>query len=260
LLLADDQEITRNPTNGGIGTVTVFDGSQWLPPQTMFLEAKIIPPSLSTAIVTLFWDINPPSVLDFNNLWIPPGATTLWPGNLGGDRVHYPGDMQARSVTTSATNGALRDFIIPSTDAAIKDGALFQFMFLLNDGAGHILPCAFPLNEANPASVQPFEFMLHAIVVQRGGVTITNNVIHPENGQMTFVNYTVSTSGPVTIIVFSLSGSIVNVLQNGTQSPGQYSVSWDGKNRGGRAVARGIYFIRVVGPGFDEFRKVLVVR
>jgi hypothetical protein len=39
-----------------------------------------------------------------------------------------------------------------------------------------------------------------------------------------------------------------------------YTTGWDGKNCGGRIVARGIYFIRVVGPGFEEMRKVLVVR
>ncbi|HVP19829.1 MAG TPA: FlgD immunoglobulin-like domain containing protein, partial [Spirochaetia bacterium] len=74
------------------------------------------------------------------------------------------------------------------------------------------------------------------------------------------VHYTVSTAGPVTITVFDLSGSVVNVLQRGSQGQGVYTTAWDGKNRGGRVVARGIYFIRVVGPGFDEIRKVLVVR
>ena len=240
--------------------VTIFDGSQWLPPDNTFLEARIMPPSLSGATVTLYWDVSPPAALDFNNLWIPPGATTLWPGNPGGDRAHSPGDSQARSIASSGSNGALRDFLIPNTDPAIKDGALFQFLFLLNDGAGHLLPCAFPLNPANPASVQPFEYMLHSIVTQRGGVTITNNVIRPDNGQTANLTYTVSTPGQVTIIVFDLSGSIVNVLQRGSQGAGTYTTAWDGKNRGGRAVARGIYFIRVVGPGFDEIRKVLVVR
>ena len=47
-VLAEDQNITRDPTRGGIGLVTYFDGSQWLPPQNVFLEARIIPPSLST--------------------------------------------------------------------------------------------------------------------------------------------------------------------------------------------------------------------
>ena len=34
----------------------------------------------------------------------------------------------------------------------------------------------------------------------------------------------------------------------------------DTQENSGRPVARGIYFVRVVGPGFDEMRKVLVVR
>jgi len=50
------------------------------------------------------------------------------------------------------------------------------------------------------------------------------------------------------------------VLTRGTQAAGTYTTSWDGKNRSGAPVARGIYFIRVVGPDFDEIRKVLVVR
>jgi hypothetical protein len=240
--------------------VTVFDGSQWVPQHNVLLEARIMPPGLSAATLSLFWDIDPPPALSFNRLWIPPGATTLWPGNLSGDRAHSPGDSQARAVAAPGINGALRDFIIPATDPAIKDGARLQFMFLLNDGAGHILPCALPAAGSDPASVQPFAFVFHAIIEQRGGVTVTNNVIRPDNGQAAFVNYTVSSDGPVTILVFDFSGSVVNALHNGRQGPGHYSVTWDGKNRGGHAVARGIYFIRVVGPGFDEIRKVLVVR
>jgi hypothetical protein len=262
-VLAEDQSITRDPTRGGIGVVTVFDGSQWLPPQNTFLEAgisqQVLTADPAATNLTLFWDINPPAANDFNNLWIPTGASTLWPGNLSGDRAHSSADPQATSVLSSASNGALRDFIIAANSSAIQDGALFQFMFLLSDGT-HTLPCAFLANLANPASVRPFEYMFHAIVQQRGGVTITNNVIRPDNGQSAFVQYTVTTPGPVTILVFDLSGSIVNVLQRGSQSPGQYTTAWDGKNRGGRSVARGIYFVRVVGPGFDEIRKVLVVR
>jgi flagellar hook assembly protein FlgD len=85
-------------------------------------------------------------------------------------------------------------------------------------------------------------------------------VINPGSGQVAYVHYTITTPGQVTITVFDLSGSIVNVLQRSSQGSGEYTTAWDGKNRGGRAVARGIYFIRVVGPGFDEIRKVLVVR
>jgi len=60
--------------------------------------------------------------------------------------------------------------------------------------------------------------------------------------------------------VFTLSGEVVSVLTRSRQSAGSYALRWDGKNRGGRVVSRGVYFIRIIGPDLDEFRKVLVVR
>jgi flagellar hook assembly protein FlgD len=101
---------------------------------------------------------------------------------------------------------------------------------------------------------------VHLVRTQRGGATILNNVINPDKGDLTTLQYILGLPGQVTVTVFDLSGSIVNVLARANLAAGEYSVTWDGKNRGGRAVARGIYFVRVVGPGIDETRKVLVVR
>jgi len=175
--------------------------------------------------------------------------------------VHYPGydGLAPGGLAPSAINGPLRDFLIPATNPAIKDGATVQFQFLLDDGAGHRLPLAYQ-DPNDPSVVRPFEYGLHAIIQQRGEVTISNNVINPASGQVAYLHYVMASPGAVTITVFNLNGDIVNVLARGTQAAGEYTTSWDGKNRGGRIVARGIYFIRVVGPGFDEMRKVLVVR
>ena len=85
-------------------------------------------------------------------------------------------------------------------------------------------------------------------------------MIHPVNGESAYLHYVMPKTGKITITVFTLGGDIVNVLAGGTQNAGEYTTAWNGKNRGGRIVARGIYFIRAVGPGFDEMRKVLVVR
>jgi flagellar hook assembly protein FlgD len=57
-----------------------------------------------------------------------------------------------------------------------------------------------------------------------------------------------------------LDGNLVQVLYRGSRPAGEYVDSWDGKNRGGRVVARGMYFIRIVGPDIDEIRKVMVVK
>ena len=258
-VFALNQNLQRDPARGGVGMVTTFDGSKWLLPQDILMEARIMVPSLSGAALILYWDVTPPASADFNNLWIPMTATTLWPGAPGGDRAHAPGDAQARSVGPSSTNGALRDYIIHGSDPGVKDGAILQFIMLLNAG-GALLPCAFPADPNNPASVRPFEFTYHAMIGQRGEVTVSNNVINPASGQAAYLHYVMAKEGRVTITVFNLGGDIVNILASGTQGVGEYTTAWDGKNRGGRIVARGIYFVRVVGPGFDEIRKVLVVR
>ena len=49
-------------------------------------------------------------------------------------------------------------------------------------------------------------------------------------------------------------------LQRGTQDAGDWAVTWDGRNRGGRAVAPGLYFVRIAGPGIDQVRTVLVTK
>ncbi|MEJ2663899.1 MAG: FlgD immunoglobulin-like domain containing protein, partial [Spirochaetia bacterium] len=98
------------------------------------------------------------------------------------------------------------------------------------------------------------------VVPQKGGVAIVSNVINPGAGQHTRLLYRLKKPGYVTIQVFTLSGDIVAVLARGNQSAGEHDVSWDGRNSGGRIVAKGIYFIRIVAPGIDETRKVLVVK
>jgi hypothetical protein len=108
--------------------------------------------------------------------------------------------------------------------------------------------------------VRPFSFEVHDTILQRGGVTILNNVINPTVGEKTYVDYHLVTGGQVTIQVFTLDGTMVDVLYRGRREPGEYRAAWDGTNRSGRSVARGMYFIRVVGPDIDEIRKVMVVK
>jgi hypothetical protein len=262
-VFALNRNVQRDPARGGVGMVTNFDGTHWLLPQDVLLEARIMSPVPPAYDLTLFWDVNPSADVDFNNLWIPISETTLFApptNNPNGDRAHIR-NTQARIPTAPvAINGALRDYIIPASDPEVKDGALLQFMFILDDGLNHRLPLAYQADPNNPGSVRPFEYAYHSIIEQRGQVTITNNVIRPANGESAYLHYVMPKTGKIAITVFSLSGDIVNVLASGTQNAGEYTTGWDGKNRGGRIVARGIYFIRAVGPGFDEMRKVLVVR
>jgi hypothetical protein len=41
-------------------------------------------------------------------------------------------------------------------------------------------------------------------------------------------------------------------VDGATQVPGSYSITWDGRDDGGRPVAAGVYFYRLQGPGSGQ--------
>ncbi|MCL2293957.1 MAG: hypothetical protein FWC36_03730 [Spirochaetes bacterium] len=160
-----------------------------------------------------------------------------------------------RSTVPSGGGGLLHEFVIPGSDNAIRAGRDLEFIFSF-DG----LYAGYLSDPTDPRSVTPWRIPIGGIIVQRGGVTILNNVINVSRGERAILMYELHRTGPVTINVFNLSGNVVKTLVRGVQPAGNYSITWDGTNTAGRRVARGIYFIRVVGPDIDEFRKVMVVR
>jgi len=156
-----------------------------------------------------------------------------------------------------ATNGMVEFFfrLVPRSSFGANPGADL-LAGRLDIAAGDPIPADWYRR------VRPFSFGIHDVTRQRGGVTILNNVINSEKRERVFVDYKLNNSGRVTIQVFTLDGNLVKVLvrENQNASDSFYRVSWDGTNNGGRPVARGMYFIRVVAPDIDEIRKVMVVK
>ncbi len=248
-----------DPLRGGAGIIHTFDGSGWLQAQTITMQSYVTD-SYATAgslVVSVRFDSGVSSSLKSGNLWLPPFNTTQYNGI-----VPYA-DPAAQTVSSAldTPNQHIRDSVVPSTSSLIKSGNTIQFFFEIA-GPDPLLCASLP----NPGAsnwyqlVQPWAFKLQNIATQRGEVTILHNVINPNYGEHTNLVYTVTQGGMVTINVFDLAGDLVNTLYSGQEGPGQYSTSWDGRNFNGHVVARGIYFIRVVAPGIDEFRKVLVVK
>jgi hypothetical protein len=108
--------------------------------------------------------------------------------------------------------------------------------------------------------LKPFNLIVFELSQQVSGVTILNNVIDPTKKERAVLNYVLTKRGRVTINVFTLDGTLVKRLVSEVKEPGEYNVNWEGTNQGGRPVARGMYFIRVVAPDIDEIRKVMVVK
>ncbi len=247
-----------NPLGGsGPGIVTRFDGSEFLEDEDFVLQAHLY--------TGLGW--NPQLVYanaipgSFRNgeLWLPNFTETSGAGNFSG--------LVPRPFTGSLTknftsnSGNLFDFSLSASDPMVQSERNFEFFFFYpasNLYMGRI--------EDDTASdwyrrVRPWNIAIHNVADQAGGITIMNNIINPLRNEEVSLYYELNHGGITSIQVFDLSGSLVDVLQRGYQSADKYSVSWNGRNQAGSIVARGIYFIRYVGPGgIDQIRKVLVIK
>ena len=115
-------------------------------------------------------------------------------------------------------------------------------------------------NISDISTLDLWSFKIKSITEQRGGVTILNNVINPDKGEKTVVKVNQPVNGKLNVIVMTLDGNIVAYLNRGEALAGEHFFTWNGKNKAGNSVARGMYFVRVIGGDFDETRKVMVVK
>lgn len=115
-------------------------------------------------------------------------------------------------------------------------------------------------NISDISTLDLWSFKIKSITEQRGGITILNNVINPDKGEKTVVKVNQPVNGKLNVIVMTLDGNIVTYLNRGEALAGEHFFTWNGKNKAGNSVARGMYFVRVIGGDFDETRKVMVVK
>ncbi len=79
-------------------------------------------------------------------------------------------------------------------------------------------------------------------------------------GSGTTIHFDVERAMDVRLTVFDVSGRQVRVLRHGSVPAGRHSVDWDGRDSSGRAVAGGVYFVRLTGDRMEQTEKVTVVR
>ena len=84
--------------------------------------------------------------------------------------------------------------------------------------------------------------------------------MRPSRGESTVVSFRLDSPTKVTVTVYDLAGDQVDVLYNQTGSTGVNEVTWDGKNKRGKAVVPGVYYIVVKIERQRYVQKALVVR
>ena len=88
---------------------------------------------------------------------------------------------------------------------------------------------------------------------------LLENYPNPFNPQ-TSIRYILASSGIATLQVYSLSGQKLVDLASGDQDAGIHQVVWDGTDSTGRRLSSGVYICRLQGDGFEESRKMTLLR
>ena len=261
-LYASDGINTDGTFGPGEGALRTFDGTGRLLDKDITIATRIntgVTPAVSAlSTLQLYYDVNPASAtfpVLYNDLL---GASLrLWlPAVL--PSFNNASNFDSRSLNPKNVldaNQTFRNFLLSSNDSEIETGAKVEFLFKYGD-----LYCARLSDPNDVTSVDPWRFDISAIKLQRGGVTILNNVINSNKREKTILNIEMAKSGNLVIQVFTMDGNLLRTLERNKKGAGTYSYTWDGTNLANDPVARGMYFIRVVGPGMDEIRKVMVVK
>jgi len=78
---------------------------------------------------------------------------------------------------------------------------------------------------------------------------------------VTTIRYDVpATGGDISLVVYDVAGRTVRTLVDGPQVPGERTATWDGTDENGARVASGVYYCRMVAPGYERTAKLTLLK
>lgn len=88
---------------------------------------------------------------------------------------------------------------------------------------------------------------------------LTQNHPNPFNPSTT-IRFSLRERGRASLAIYDVAGRLVRVLADDVMDAGPHDVTWDGKDRGSRAVASGVYFYRLETGVYTETKKMVLLR
>ncbi len=88
---------------------------------------------------------------------------------------------------------------------------------------------------------------------------LEQNIPNPFNPTTT-IRFELESRERVTLAVYDAGGRLIRTLVNDTRGPGTHEAQWDGRNGSGAAQASGVYFYRITAGGFNESKKMVLLK
>ncbi|MCD4814215.1 amidase domain-containing protein [bacterium] len=97
--------------------------------------------------------------------------------------------------------------------------------------------------------------------VNDNSIKLFHNKFNPINNETMSIVYNLFESGPVSIKIYTIDGTLVVTILNGVfRNAGSHLEVWHGKNERLNIVASGIYFLHIEAPGLKDTKKICVVK
>jgi len=96
--------------------------------------------------------------------------------------------------------------------------------------------------------------VIEAISTTEQQFNLAQNYPNPFNPTTT-IQYDIPIASQVTLTIYNMNGQVVERPVNQKQEPGFYSVNWDARN-----VSTGVYFYQIRAEGFQQVKKMLLIK
>ena len=96
--------------------------------------------------------------------------------------------------------------------------------------------------------------VIEAISTTEQQFNLAQNYPNPFN-PTTSIRYDIPKASQVTLTIYNMNGQVVERPVNQKQEPGFYSVNWDARN-----VSTGVYFYQIRAEGFQQVKKMLLIK
>ena len=214
----------------------------------------------------------------FKSQWVAPE-----PVGPFGYHLHFafhPGDLESpRAFDIRIEGDAVKtvDFLDdnpdnPGVDLAIRDWQVVEIPLNLLDPTvplesvefGGTADGTFYLDDIRLAAETPPPPITAVLEEHQPGgpsdFALSQNYPNPFNTSTT-IRFDLPQPGDVNLAVYNLTGQKVATLAHGNRQPGTYTLQWDGRDKAGRALASGMYVLRLAaGEERVETRKMALIK
>ncbi|MBI4721869.1 MAG: C10 family peptidase [Candidatus Stahlbacteria bacterium] len=110
--------------------------------------------------------------------------------------------------------------------------------------------------------IEPIKFVVISVAVEETVVGQTFRFATYPNpvSSGAYIRYTVSKTTNVSLILYDIAGRTIRTLVSGTQEPGNYRISWDGRDAKGKQMSAGIYFCTLKTSRNKEIKKIVFLK